>query len=375
MTIYDGNDIANNLDILGCSAIYNNYTLTPTHIVYSFDYKNYNHITKLKLAVRKLSAFMKKDIDIVDVKDGNFGLQFTRNKREFVDFSDGNLEIDGVKHTIILGKNADGGFEKLHLDDAPHLLVAGATGSGKSVFINNLILNLVYNNSTDDLGLIMIDPKKVELAPYKNLSHLVLPIANSVNDAIIALNSLTAEMDNRYSILNSKGLRDNSTGVFRKLVLIIDELSDLMMANKNAIEYPLIRLAQMGRACGIHLVVATQRPTVNVVTGLLKANIPTRIAFSMGSMRDSMVLLDYKGAERLLGKGDCLVKLPANLNTIRLQAPFISTDEVYRITRNLVPRVWSNNTSVKKNNVIDKIKSRFKNYIIKELNDYDTFED
>lgn len=378
ITIYEGKDLADNLTMFGVPTTYNNYTITPTHIIYSFDYANITRNNKLKVAVKNLALFLKEKIDIVEVPDHHFGLQIARKEREFVDWYFANSY--NTTNTISLGKDSNGNIVTLQLDKAPHILVAGATGSGKSVFMNNAILNLVTNTSGKDLGMILIDPKQVEFAPYENLPHLMRPIITDINTTISTLNDLVYEMDKRYSILKSKGLRDNSSNVFSKIVVFVDELADLMLTNKGAIETPLVKLAQKGRACGIHLILATQRPTVNVVTGLLKANIPTRIAFSMSSMRDSMVMLDYKGANELLGKGDCLVKLADRLDTIRVQAPFVSDELVHNMTKDLQPRTWTTTSkitiSIKKFfKRTKKPKNKFKNYSIGELNDYDNMED
>lgn len=388
--IYKGKDLADNLTIFGVPAIYNNYTITPTHAIYSFDYINIANNNKLKKVVKMLSIFMREKIDIVEIEGGHFGLRFERAEREFVDWHFANSY--NTANTISLGKDTSGNINTLHLDKAPHILVAGATGSGKSVFMNNAILGFATKNTPESLGMVLIDPKQVEFAPYENLPHLTRPIINDIVTTINALNDLVYEMDKRYSILKSKGLRDNSSNVFCKIVVFVDELADLMLTNKAAIETPLVKLAQKGRACGIHLILATQRPTVNVVTGLLKANIPTRIAFSMSSMRDSMVMLDYKGANELLGKGDCLVKLADRIDTIRIQAPFVTDEIVHKITKDLKPRVWNTyNKQTQKPTIkavedikeiinnfkrkFRKVKNIFKNYSIDELNDYDSFED
>lgn len=372
--IYEGENLANNLEILGVPVIYNNYIITPNHIIYNFDYKDITTTSnKLKAAVRSLGLFLREKIDIIESNCSHFALRFNRKERSFPHFSIMKHALAGKPYHFLLGKDSQNKTLTYSLDKAPHMLIAGATGSGKSVYLNNLILGFASYNEPKDLGLILIDPKQVEFAPYENLPHLMCPIINSVDIAINTLNSLCNTMEKRYSILKRKKQRDNNSNVFSKIVVIIDELADLMLTNKKAIETPLVKLAQKGRACGIHLILATQRPTVNVVTGLLKANIPTRIAFSMSSMRDSMVILDYKGAEELLGKGDCLVKLPDRLKPIRLQAPYVSNNYVLQQTRDLPKRRWKRFSIGRKK--IFKNKVGFKIFTIKELNDYDTFED
>ncbi len=224
------------------------------------------------------------------------------------------------------------------LEGMPHLLIAGATGSGKSVCINSIITSFLYKSSPEELKLIMIDPKVVELNVYNGIPHLMLPVVTDPHKAATALNWAVSEMVRRYNLFaenNSKDINSYNSkhreDILPKIVIIIDELSDLMMVSSNNVEDAIARITQMGRASGIHLIVATQRPSVDVITGTIKANIPSRIAFSVASYVDSKTILDRAGAEKLLGKGDMLYIRPTSKVAQRIQGAFISEEEVENI--------------------------------------------
>ncbi len=242
---------------------------------------------------------------------------------------------------LVLGVDIAGRQVLCDLAKAPHALIAGATGSGKSVCISNLILSLVYRFRPDELELVLIDPKIVEFAIYRDLPHLIHPVVTEPKQACQALKWLVREMERRYAILAEKSVRNlagyNAKAVaegFPKLpfiVLVIDELADLMMTAQADVETPIARLAQMSRAVGIHTVLATQRPSVNVITGVIKANFPTRIAFQVSSQIDSRTILDAKGAEALQGRGDMLYCPPGLGRVQRLQAPYVDDGEIERV--------------------------------------------
>jgi len=243
-----------------------------------------------------------------------------------------------AKLRVILGKDIANETVVSELEKMPHLLVAGATGSGKSIFINCLINSLLYTVTPDDLRFLMIDPKMVELSQYNGIPHLLSPVVTDPKKANKYLKHIVLEMENRYELFASNGVRDidhyNKSTKGKSLpyiVVIIDELSDLMMVASNEIEESVCRLAQMARAAGIHLVIATQRPSVNVITGLIKANIPSRISFAVSSQIDSRTILDTGGAEKLLGKGDMLYS-PIGLNKpLRVHGCFIDEQEVKNV--------------------------------------------
>ena len=242
---------------------------------------------------------------------------------------------------LVLGVDIAGRQVFCDLAKAPHALIAGATGSGKSVCISNLILSLVYRFRPDELELVLIDPKIVEFAIYRDLPHLIHPVVTEPKQACQALKWLVREMERRYEVLAEKGVRNLAgynakaiAGGFPKLpyiVLVIDELADLMMTAAADVETPIARIAQMSRAVGIHTVLATQRPSVNVITGVIKANYPTRIAFQVSSQIDSRTILDGKGAEALQGRGDMLYSPPGLGRLQRLQAPYVDDAEIERV--------------------------------------------
>ena len=241
--------------------------------------------------------------------------------------------------TLALGKGAGGEAIVGDLVRMPHLLIAGATGSGKTVCLNSAICCLLLHNSPNNVRFIMIDPKRVELTLFNSIPHLVAPVIVDTNKALGTLRSLNQEMDKRYQKLAASGAR-NVEGYNRNkegneklpyLVLVIDELADLMMAGFDEVEHILCRLAQLARATGIHLIVATQRPSVDVVTGLIKANFPTRISFAVTSQVDSRTILDIGGAEKLLGRGDMLYMPTEAAKPKRLQGAYVSDAETERL--------------------------------------------
>lgn len=246
------------------------------------------------------------------------------------------------KLSIGLGKDITGRVVIGDLAKMPHLLVAGATGSGKSVCINTMIQSILYHSTPEDVKLLMIDPKVVELSHYNGIPHLILPVVTDPKKASIALNWAVQEMTNRYRLFADTGVKEIKS--YQKkarenpdmapmpyIVVIIDELADLMMVAPNQVEDAICRLAQMARAAGIHLIVATQRPSVDVITGLIKANIPSRIAFAVSSQVDSRTILDGSGAEKLLGRGDMLFHPVGANKPIRIQGAFVSDEEVEKI--------------------------------------------
>ncbi|MDG5473477.1 DNA translocase FtsK [Jeotgalibacillus sp. ET6] len=241
---------------------------------------------------------------------------------------------------IALGLDIEGQPVVTDIGKMPHGLIAGATGSGKSVCINSILISLLYHSSPDDLKLLLIDPKMVELAPYNHIPHLVSPVITDVKAATAALKWAVEEMERRYQLFAHAGVRDISkynqkakeAREFNKklpyLVIVIDELADLMMMSPADVEEAICRIAQKARACGIHLLIATQRPSVDVITGLIKANVPTRVAFSVSSQVDSRTIIDTSGADRLLGRGDMLFLGNGASKPIRLQGTFVSDDEI-----------------------------------------------
>ncbi|MGB9680760.1 MAG: DNA translocase FtsK, partial [Minisyncoccia bacterium] len=251
------------------------------------------------------------------------------------------------KLEFVLGTDVVGNPIFLNIEDMPHLLVAGSTGSGKTICLNSIIMSLIYRNSPRDLRLVLIDPKRVEFVIYNNLPHLLTPVILDAKSALLCLSWLVQEMERRFEVLQEANCRDiiiynkkiKETPKMQKegfekmpyIVVVIDELADLMAAKGKEIEGIIVRLAQLARAVGIHLILATQRPSVEVITGLIKANITSRIAFQVASQIDSRTILDTAGAEKLLGKGDLLFQTSQFAKPKRAQGAFISVDEIRKI--------------------------------------------
>lgn len=263
--------------------------------------------------------------------------------------------------SFAIGKDISGQAVVGELNKMPHLLIAGQTGSGKSVMINTLLSSLLYRNSPSDMKLILVDPKQVEMAPYEDIPHLLTPVITEPEKTISALKWAVNEMERRYHLLKEEGVRDiasynkkvkskgtkiavtdsdgnvqqHEEGTMPYVVIVIDELADLMMVAARDVEALIVRLAQKARAVGIHLVLATQRPSVDVITGLIKANIPARIGFTVASQVDSRTILDQIGAEKLLGQGDMLLLTPSMSKPKRIQGAWVTDDEVNRINDHL----------------------------------------
>ncbi|MDD4477076.1 MAG: DNA translocase FtsK 4TM domain-containing protein [Patescibacteria group bacterium] len=243
--------------------------------------------------------------------------------------------------TIALGKDVSGKILFGDLGKMPHLLIAGATGSGKTVCINSILLSLLYQNTAETLRLIMVDPKRVELTLYNSIPHLLTPVITDPGKTVNALRWVIGEMDRRFNMLAQSAKRDidsyNSVAEEKMpfIVFVIDELADLMLSAASEVEAGIIRIAQMARAVGIHLIVATQRPSVDIITGLMKANIPARIAFSVASLVDSRTILDCPGAEKLLGRGDMLYLTAELSKPKRIQGAYISDEEIKRVVNYL----------------------------------------
>ena len=238
--------------------------------------------------------------------------------------------------TIALGKDITGRSVFGDLDDMPHLLIAGTTGSGKTVCVNTCILSLLFRGSPNDLKFLMIDPKMVELMPFNGLPHLLCPVVTDAKKAAVALNWVVSEMEARYILLSKAGLRNIEAYNEKQekipyIIVIVDEFADLMSVARDQIENAITRLAQLSRAVGIHLILATQRPSVDVITGVIKANLPARVSFKVASKVDSRTVLDSNGAEALLGKGDMLFLQPGKEDLIRIQGALVKDAEIERV--------------------------------------------
>ena len=274
------------------------------------------------------------------------GIEVPNKEKEVVHFREiiesKEFKENKSKLTVGLGKDVAGNVQLADIAKMPHVLIAGSTGSGKSVCINTIITSIIYNAKPSEVKFVMVDPKVVELSVYNGIPHLLIPVVTDPKKAAGALAWAVQEMDNRYNVFAQKGVRDlkgynaliekeNGQGKLPQIVIIIDELADLMMVAAKEVEDSICRLAQKARAAGMHLIIATQRPSVDVITGIIKANIPSRIAFSVSSQVDSRTILDQIGAEKLLGKGDMLYFPSGAPKPTRIQGAFVSDDEVEKI--------------------------------------------
>ena len=296
------------------------------------------------------------------------GIEVPNKEKEVVHFREvldsDEFRSNKSKLTIGLGKDVAGNVQLADIAKMPHVLIAGSTGSGKSVCINTIITSIIYNAKPSEVKFVMVDPKVVELSVYNGIPHLLIPVVTDPRKAAGALAWAVQEMDDRYNKFASKGVRDlkgynkaiekeSEAGKLPQIVIIIDELADLMMVAKNDVEDAICRLAQKARAAGMHLVIATQRPSVDVITGLIKANVPSRIAFAVSSQVDSRTILDSIGAEKLLGKGDMLFFPSGAPKPSRVQGAFVSDDEVEKI----VDFVKSNGTAKYSEDILESIEN------------------
>ena len=274
------------------------------------------------------------------------GIEVANDKKEIVGFKEiiSSSKFVKSKHEIpfAMGKSISGEVIISAIEKMPHLLVSGATGSGKSVCINTIIMSILYKHSPDEVKLLLIDPKVVELSIYNGIPHLIMPVITDPKKASSSLYWAISEMEKRYKLFEENHVRDikgykkaaetdDSMENLPYIVVIVDELSDLMMTAASEVEDYITRLAQKSRACGIHLIIATQRPTVDVITGTIKANIPSRISFAVTSQIDSRTILDMQGAEKLLGKGDMLYASSDSMKPVRIQGAFVSDEEVLNV--------------------------------------------
>ncbi len=332
--------------------------VSPGPVVTMFEYEpaagvKINKIVNLgddlALALRALSIRIVAPIpgkSVIGIEIPNMEREMVRFKEIVISQNFANLKS---KLTLCLGKDIVGNPVAVEMDKMPHLLVAGSTGSGKSVALNTMICSLLYKASPDEVKLLMIDPKRIELAPYNKIPHLISPVVTDMKKATNALSWAVREMEERYEKLSEKKVRNidqynkkidkeirageqsEEATKLPYIVIIIDEFADLMAVSSKDVETTLARLAQMARAAGIHLIIATQRPSVNVITGIIKANFPARISFQVSSKTDSRTILDNNGAESLLGSGDMLFLAPGTARIQRIHGAYISEEEVSRV--------------------------------------------
>lgn len=307
-------------------------TIAPQLVRYSIDLDFLSDLQKVKRYMDNLTAWAGVKATFCASADSHFAIELQRDERRLVQLNEFADDLaSATPYSVALGIESHGDKLLSTLDDLTHLLVAGTTGSGKSVALNSIITSLCCYNDAKNLGLVLIDPKRTEFTQFAGLPHLLTPIITEYNAAIQALAALIDKMEVRYKKMASLGLKkaDNS---FKKIVVVIDELADLVLQDERAKDL-LVRLLQKSRACGFHFVVATQSPRASILSGLLLANLPSRLILTCASSRESVLALGCGGAEKLQGKGDAYIKLQNNIDLKRLQVPYISDDELQTIIK------------------------------------------
>lgn len=333
MKIYTGESLAKQINYWGVGCEFVRHIMTPQTIVYKFNLTNPLDIKNARKLREPLELLTNQNIHMTE-NDGesHFNLIFNRSERGFVGVGEFSKTLTNCKpFSIALGVGQNGDHITKTLDELTHILVAGTTGSGKSISINTAIMSLCCYNTPDKLGLILIDPKRVEFAKFQNLPHLIVPVIQEMQQAYYILAQLVEEMEYRYYTLEKLGKTQNK-GEFKKIVLVIDELTDLVMTNKE-IKNQLVRILQKGRACGIHCIIGTQSPRATILDGVTLANLPSRLALTCASVRESCLILGHKGAEQLQGKGDAILKTPESTTETRLQSPYISTSDINKLIK------------------------------------------
>ena len=300
----------------------------PGTIYYPFNLCNLKDYSKLQRASNALGARLRVNAIISKCEYADFAVSIPRRNRALVPLTRclNTMSFDEARRespsTAILGLNTSNNTEFVDIAKMPHLLIAGASGSGKTVAMHTIITSLLFAASPNEVQFVMIDPKQIELRMYKKLPHLMTPIVTDVNKAVLTLEAVCRKMDERY-----KSIKKGYSG-FSKIIVVIDELADLMLTSKKLAETPIVRIAQLGRAAGIHLIVATQRPMATVITGLIKANMPARLALTMASWRDAGVM-EVAGADKLSGYGDALYQSPNHtIPPVRLQCAYTSEHDI-----------------------------------------------
>lgn len=334
-----GNNIRELMTELGVPCIQKDVQESPSYITFHYNLIDINQLGQVEKKIKFLSAFIHKDITYKKSDKFHFALAVPKEGRNKVDFYDKKFDNlfdrENKMYDMFVGVDDNGNPVTINIDDMPHILVAGTTGSGKSVAINTLICSLLRNSNSLRIDFVMIDTKRVELSLYRELTEDLCQVATDFNEAIQLLDGVCDHIDLVYKFMEEKKLK-KSPPEFGKKVVVIEELNDLMIVSKKAVEKYIVKIAQLGRACGVHLIIATQRPAVETVTGAIKANIGCRLALQTTSSVDSRNILGHKGAESLRGKGDGLLKLPTTADEIHIQCPFITDEEINKTIKDFL---------------------------------------
>lgn len=327
----NGNILQAQFRELGLNVNFAKEVKSPQMVTYYFNLENISNysVSFITRLLEKLSHYNHRKLNFVETYDFDFGVSETLSQRQPLFLTGFDFKANnGSNITIPIGKDTNNNVVNIDFDKIPHILIAGTTGSGKSVLMNDILCSLIATTHTSNFDMVLVDPKQVEFSPYASLPNV--KFIDETNEAVAYLYDLCGEMDNRYALMKEKGIND-SNGVLKPIYVFIDELADLMLTSRYEVEESITRLAQKGRACGIHLIIATQRPTANVITGLIKANMPCKIALKVSSVRDSVVALDHKGAEQLLGFGDAILKVPYSTEETRFQCAYVSKQKIQKL--------------------------------------------
>ena len=331
MKIIKGQSIANQLTEWGVDCQYISKTIAPQVIRYNFTLQDATKITKAKRLAEPLTIWADAKANI-QTKGKYLTIELERSQRQFISLNEWADTLATAKpYSLALGTDTEGKQITATLEDLTHLLIAGTTGGGKSVVLNNIIISLTAYNTPKRIKLFLFDAKRVEFNKFKNIPHLASEIITEPTQASQTLNFLVEVMETRYKILEEKGL-EKAGGHFAKIVVIVDELTDLIQQSPQ-IKPLLARLLQKARACGIHLILATQSPRASILDGVTLANLPSRLALKCASSRESVLILGHKGAEALTGKGDAIYKAQNTTEEKRVQAPYLTENEMQNILK------------------------------------------
>lgn len=330
MKVFTIESVQNAFEDFGVLATCKERKLTPQNVIYYIDLHDLTQLQKAKRLLPNLELLFGQKLALEENGTlSHLKLIFEREKRGFCHVKRFGEILQKNKFNLPLGVDENGELVAEKMESLTHLLIAGTTGSGKSVLLNSIIMGLACYNTPKNLVLVLIDTKKVEFSKYADLPHLATDILTEPNEIEVFFNYLIDEMEQRYLYLAELGKAKNN-GEFKKIIVVIDELADLILLNKN-IKMQLVKLLQKARACGIHFIIATQSPRAKILDGLLLANLPSRVALTCASTRESILILGHGGAEKLLGLGDCILKTANSIKEKRLQAPFINDEDIKKL--------------------------------------------